>query len=130
MAGTVDEGDVTTEVVGDVGDGVDEGVGVGGAAGGVHGVGCAGDGFGRSCGWSVFFAVFVVGQGGGWGGLVDFSVGVAEFDGDVADHFVFEADGLDSGDGFDDGGFAVGYVADGSYIDGGLARDLWIGNGW
>lgn len=68
-----------------------EGVGVGGAAGGI-GSGEVG----------VFIEFF------DFGTLVDFSVGVAEFDGDVTNHFVLEADGLDAGDGFHDGGLGGG----------------------
>ena len=46
--------------------------------------------------------------------LVDLRVGVAELDCDVALELVLEADGLDAGDGLDDGGLAVRDVADGT----------------
>mmetsp|Transcript_22956 Transcript_22956/g.45883 ORF Transcript_22956/g.45883 Transcript_22956/m.45883 type:complete len:244 (+) Transcript_22956:1007-1738(+) len=120
VAGAVDEGDVAAEGVGDAVFG--EGVGVGGAAGGVHRVGGAGDDGGGGVVVGVGF-LLVVGEGRQGGGLVDLGVGVAQLDGDVAFQFVLEADGLDAGDGFHDGGFSVGDVADGSDVDGGLARD-------
>lgn len=52
--------------------------------------------------------------------LVDLCIGVTEFDGNVSDEFVLESDGLDTRDGFDDGGFSVSYVSDGADVDGGL----------
>ena len=55
--------------------------------------------------------------------LVDLGVGVAELDGDVALELVLEADRLHARDGLDDGGLAVGDVANGADVDGGLARD-------
>lgn len=116
MTGTIDEGDVAAEAVVDVGGGVGEGVGMGGAAG------CVESAFG-----SVVGVGFGFGRGGGGGGegitLVDFGIGVTEFDGDVSYEFVFETDGLDAGDGFDDGGFSVGYVTDGSDVDCGLSTN-------
>jgi hypothetical protein len=50
------------------------------------------------------------------GALVDLCVGVAQLDGDVALELVLEAHGLHARDGFDDGGLAVGDVADGAYF--------------
>lgn len=123
MSGTIDEGDVTTEVVGYSGGGIDEGIGMGGSAGGVHWVGGAWNdwrgiiGLGRL----FFFAILHIGQSSRRGSLVDFGIGISEFDGDIADHFVLETDGLYSRDGFDYGGFSVGYVTDGSNVDGCLA---------
>ncbi|OSS54826.1 hypothetical protein B5807_01369 [Epicoccum nigrum] len=55
--------------------------------------------------------------------LVDLGVGVAELDGDVALELVLEADRLHARDGLDHGRLAVGDVADGADVDGGLARD-------
>ena len=46
--------------------------------------------------------------------LVDLGVRVAQLDGDVALELVLEAHGVHSGDGLDDGGFAVSHVADGA----------------
>jgi hypothetical protein len=48
------------------------------------------------------------------GRAIYFGVGVPELDRDVALQLVLEAHGLHAGDGFDDGGFAVGDVADGA----------------
>lgn len=55
--------------------------------------------------------------------LVDFGVGVAELDGDVALELVLEAHRLHARDGLDDGRLAVRDVADGADVDGRLARD-------
>ena len=49
--------------------------------------------------------------------LVDLRVCVAELDRDVAFELVLEADGLDAGDGLDDGGLTVRDVADGTWED-------------
>ncbi|RNA23537.1 hypothetical protein BpHYR1_030778 [Brachionus plicatilis] len=47
--------------------------------------------------------------------LVYFGIGIAQFDGDVALSFVSEANSENAGQCFDQGGFAVGYVADGAH---------------
>lgn len=60
--------------------------------------------------------------GAGWA-LVDLGVGVPQPDGDVTHFLLPELDGLDARDGLDDGGLAVGYVADGADVDGGLPAD-------
>ena len=52
--------------------------------------------------------------------LVDFGIGVAELDGDVADQLVLEADGLDTRDGLDDSRLAVSHVTDCADVDGRL----------
>ena len=53
----------------------------------------------------------------------DLGVGVAELDGDVALQLVLEADGVDAGEGLDQGGLSVGHMADGADVNGGLAGD-------
>jgi hypothetical protein len=103
---------------------IDKGIGMRGSPRSIHRIRRAWNNLQSSVGHILLFPVLHIRQGRGRSGLVDFGIGVSEFDGDVADHFVFEADGLNAGDGFDDGGFAVGYVADGAYVDGGLAGDL------
>lgn len=55
--------------------------------------------------------------------FVDLGVGVAEFDGNVADQLVLEADGLDARDSFYDSRLAVSDMADGADVDSGLAGD-------
>lgn len=55
--------------------------------------------------------------------LVDLGVGVSQLDGDVSDQLVLESNGLDAGDGLDDGGLSVSDVADGANVDGGLASN-------
>ena len=60
-----------------------------------------------------------VGRGSGKVGviaLIDFGVGVAEFDGDVLFQLVLESNCLDAGERLDDGGFSVGDVADGADV--------------
>jgi hypothetical protein len=53
--------------------------------------------------------------------LVNLGIGISQFNRNVTFQFVLEADGLDSGDGLDDGGFTVGDVTDCAYVDGCLA---------
>ena len=54
---------------------------------------------------------------------VHLCVGVTQLDGDVPLQFILEANSVNSGQGFDDGRFAVSHVADGSDVDGSLAAD-------
>ena len=103
---------MTAEMVCHTGGFVSEGVGMRRAAGCVEA-----DGLGGCVGFVGF---------GEWVAFVDFGIGVTEFDGDVSFQFVFESDGLNSRDGFYDGGFSMGHVTDCSYVDGGLAADLRI----
>ena len=56
--------------------------------------------------------------------LVNFGIGVSQFDGDVALQLVLEPDRLNARDGLDDRRLAVRYVADGANVDGRLAADL------
>ena len=51
---------------------------------------------------------------------VDLGVGVAELDGDVALQLVLEPDGVDTGQGFDDGRLSVSHMTDGADVDGSL----------
>ena len=53
--------------------------------------------------------------------LVNLGIGISQFNRNVTFQFVLEADGLDSGDGLDDGGFTVGDVTDCANVDGCLA---------
>ena len=55
--------------------------------------------------------------------LVYLGVCVTELDGDVPDQLVLETDGLDAGDGLDDGGFSVCDMADGADVDSCLSGD-------
>lgn len=55
--------------------------------------------------------------------LVDLGVGVTQLDGNVADQFVLETNGLDARDGLDDCGLSVSDVADGTDVDGRLPRN-------
>ena len=65
-------------------------------------------------------------RGGNGRALVNFGIGVPEFDGDVALQFRLEADRLHTGQGLYDGGFPVGDVTNGPDIDGGLPRNLCV----
>lgn len=53
--------------------------------------------------------------------LVNFGISIAELDSNVALELVLKADSLHTGDGFDDGRFAVSNMADGTDVDSGLA---------
>lgn len=53
--------------------------------------------------------------------LVDLGVGITQLDGDISLQLVLETDGLDLGDGLDDGRLPVSDVANGTDVDGGLA---------
>mmetsp|Transcript_11967 Transcript_11967/g.26986 ORF Transcript_11967/g.26986 Transcript_11967/m.26986 type:complete len:692 (+) Transcript_11967:117-2192(+) len=100
VPGAIDEGNVAAQPEIDTGNGIDEFVGVGGSPGGVE---------------TTLFALGV--------SLVDFGVGVTQFDGDVAFQFVFESNGLDTADRLDDRRFSVGHVTDCSDVDRCLARN-------
>mmetsp|Transcript_26170 Transcript_26170/g.53598 ORF Transcript_26170/g.53598 Transcript_26170/m.53598 type:complete len:270 (+) Transcript_26170:912-1721(+) len=115
VAGTVDEGDVAAEAVGDARRLVCESVGMGGAPGGVEPS--------LLLRLVVVLPLVAVGLGGEGISLVDLGVGVPELDGDVPLQLVLETDGLNAADGLHDGGLAVGDVADGADIDGRLPRD-------
>ena len=53
---------------------------------------------------------------------VDLGVGVAQLDCDVPLELVLEPDGVHAGQGLDEGGLAVGHVADGADVDRGLEK--------
>ena len=55
--------------------------------------------------------------------LVDLGVGVAQLDGDVALELILEHDGVDAGQGLDDGRLAVSHVTDGADVDGRLPEN-------
>ena len=127
VAGTIDEGNVTAKMVGDIGFGIGKGVGMGRTTGSVQGVGGSRNHFGSGFRFLRFFfpASFLgVRKSGRWGSLVNLGIGISQLDGDVSFQFVFKTYGLDSRDGFDYGGFPVGYVANGTDVDGGLTTDL------
>ena len=56
--------------------------------------------------------------------VVDFGVGVSQFDGNITFQFVLETDGLHTTDGFHEGGFSVSDVTNGSDVDGRLTGNL------
>ena len=56
--------------------------------------------------------------------LVNFGIGIPQFDGDIPLQLVLEPDRLDARDGLDDRRLAVRYMADGTNVDGRLATDL------
>ena len=55
--------------------------------------------------------------------LINLRVGVSKLDGDISDQFVLESNRLHTGDGLDHSRLAVGDMADGTNIDGGLPRN-------
>lgn len=55
--------------------------------------------------------------------LIDLCVGVTELDGNISLQFVLETDGLDTGDGLDDGTLSMSDMTNGTDVDGGLSGD-------